>query len=214
MQTEIAAAEKVVRREEDRLLERMEEAETLAAELKAAEAALKTGQAEVMPQPPADGRRARTATERSSTRPPPSARSVAAGVSAGAPWRSSSASRSTARAWRCPKRATASARSATSGCGPQVYNELRRNESVMQCESCSRILYFVAPAARSRDADPTSAPAEPGNVSHRTPPRLPLSPRPDHPDHPSRLVAVRHGTSERRRRASSCTARRRECCRA
>jgi hypothetical protein len=47
---------------------------------------------------------------------------------------------------------------------PQVYNELRRNESVMQCESCSRILYFVAPAvAASAAAEPESAPAEPGN---------------------------------------------------
>jgi predicted nucleic acid-binding Zn-ribbon protein len=44
MQTEITAAETLVRREEDRLLERMEEAELFAAELKAAEAALKSGQ--------------------------------------------------------------------------------------------------------------------------------------------------------------------------
>ena len=29
---------------------------------------------------------------------------------------------------------------------PQVYNELRHNQSVMQCESCSRILFFVPPA--------------------------------------------------------------------
>ena len=47
---------------------------------------------------------------------------------------------------------------------PQVYNELRRNESVMQCESCSRILYFVAPvaAAPASSPEPQSAPAEPG----------------------------------------------------
>ena len=47
MQTEITAAETLVRREEDRLLERMEEAELFAAELKAAEAALKSGQSEL-----------------------------------------------------------------------------------------------------------------------------------------------------------------------
>jgi predicted nucleic acid-binding Zn-ribbon protein len=29
---------------------------------------------------------------------------------------------------------------------PQVYNDVRRNDSVIQCESCSRILYYV-PAA-------------------------------------------------------------------
>ena len=56
MQTEIASAETVVRREEDRLLERMEEGETLAAALKTAEAALKSGEAEVSAEPAGDGR--------------------------------------------------------------------------------------------------------------------------------------------------------------
>jgi hypothetical protein len=48
---------------------------------------------------------------------------------------------------------------------PQVYNELRRNESVMQCESCSRILYFVAPVAPAAAPSPEaqSAPVEPGS---------------------------------------------------
>jgi predicted nucleic acid-binding Zn-ribbon protein len=47
---------------------------------------------------------------------------------------------------------------------PQVYNELRRNESVMQCESCSRILYFLATPVDSSSPTPEtrSAPAEPG----------------------------------------------------
>ena len=26
---------------------------------------------------------------------------------------------------------------------PQVYNEVRRNDSIIQCDSCTRILYFV-----------------------------------------------------------------------
>ena len=33
---------------------------------------------------------------------------------------------------------------------PQVFNEVRRNDGLIQCESCSRILYFVpapSPAA-------------------------------------------------------------------
>ena len=45
---------------------------------------------------------------------------------------------------------------------PQVYNELRRNESVMQCESCSRILYFVANPRHGSAAE--SAPAEPATA--------------------------------------------------
>jgi predicted nucleic acid-binding Zn-ribbon protein len=32
---------------------------------------------------------------------------------------------------------------------PQVFNDVRRNAGIIQCESCSRILYYVptAPAA-------------------------------------------------------------------
>ncbi len=31
---------------------------------------------------------------------------------------------------------------------PQVFNEARRNDSIVQCDSCTRILYFVpAPSA-------------------------------------------------------------------
>jgi len=30
---------------------------------------------------------------------------------------------------------------------PQVFNSVRRNEAIIQCDSCHRILYFVPPAA-------------------------------------------------------------------
>ena len=163
MQNEITAAEEVVRREEDRLLERMEEAETLAAELKAAEAALKTGQTDVVREPPADGRRSnddRAGPGQDQRR----ARAVAASVSAAALALFERVSKhrkglamSEAREGLCTQ--------CHVRLRPQVYNELRRNESVMQCESCSRILYFVAPAvaATAPAAEPESAPAEPGN---------------------------------------------------
>jgi predicted nucleic acid-binding Zn-ribbon protein len=35
---------------------------------------------------------------------------------------------------------------------PQVFNEVRRNDQLIQCESCTRILYFVpapTPATQS-----------------------------------------------------------------
>jgi uncharacterized protein len=35
---------------------------------------------------------------------------------------------------------------------PQIYNEVRRNETILQCDSCQRILYFVAP----QPAQPTA----------------------------------------------------------
>ena len=40
---------------------------------------------------------------------------------------------------------------------PQVFNTVRRNESLLQCESCNRILYFNAAAASTTPADGTGA---------------------------------------------------------
>jgi predicted nucleic acid-binding Zn-ribbon protein len=41
---------------------------------------------------------------------------------------------------------------------PQVFNTVRRNEQIVQCDSCNRILYFV-PAAAAPTADSVSQPA-------------------------------------------------------
>jgi uncharacterized protein len=43
---------------------------------------------------------------------------------------------------------------------PQVFNTVRRNEEIVQCDSCQRILYFAAPAtasAAASDASPQAA---------------------------------------------------------
>ncbi len=32
---------------------------------------------------------------------------------------------------------------------PQMFNEVRRNDGLHQCDSCTRILYYVGPAAGS-----------------------------------------------------------------
>ncbi len=162
MQTEITAAEAVVRREEDRLLERMEEAETLASELKASEAALKSGQADVVrsrQQMDTD----RVTTEQDLEKTNAERAQVAGSVSPGALALFERVSKhrkglamSEAREGLCTQ--------CHVRLRPQVYNELRRNESVMQCESCSRILYFIAPApAAAPSPEPQSAPAEPGS---------------------------------------------------
>ena len=42
---------------------------------------------------------------------------------------------------------------------PQVYNDLRRNDAVMTCENCSRIVYYV---------EPPPAPAEGGEQNAET----------------------------------------------
>jgi uncharacterized protein len=42
---------------------------------------------------------------------------------------------------------------------PQVFNEVRRGDKLMQCESCSRILYVVPPKPASPEAQQTTASA-------------------------------------------------------
>jgi uncharacterized protein len=43
---------------------------------------------------------------------------------------------------------------------PQVFNEVRRNDSIIQCDSCHRILYYVADAGAA-PAQPEPAPPDP-----------------------------------------------------
>jgi uncharacterized protein len=155
MQTEISTAEQSVRQQEDRLLDRMEEAETLAAELKTAEAALKTGQSEVVRERQQldaersadDAELARLTTER--TR-------VAAGVSPQALALFDHVSKH--------RKGVALSQASDGHCTqchvrlrPQVYNDVRRNSGLIQCESCSRILYFVPSVAPASDAEASSA---------------------------------------------------------
>jgi uncharacterized protein len=42
---------------------------------------------------------------------------------------------------------------------PQIYNDLRRGDKLLQCESCTRILYIVPPKPASPEAQQTTASA-------------------------------------------------------
>jgi uncharacterized protein len=145
MQHEIQTAEQVVREHEDRLLDRMEEAEGLAAELKEAEAGLKAGQAEVArerqrleaEQVAAQQSLEKTAAER---------HRIAARVDA--------ATLSLFDQIASHRKGIGLSEARDGLCSqchvrlrPQIFNIVRRNESLNRCESCGRLLYFVAPAA-------------------------------------------------------------------
>ena len=39
---------------------------------------------------------------------------------------------------------------------PQVYQQIRQNNSIIQCDSCQRVLYFVPPKAEATAAAPTA----------------------------------------------------------
>jgi uncharacterized protein len=154
MQHEIATAEQSVRSQEDRLLDRMEEAEILAGELKGAEAALKAEQAEVArekQQLEAERVQLESETERLAD----ARAAIVAKLSPRAIALFDYVARhrkgfalSEAREGHCTQ--------CHVRLRPQVFNEVRRNDSLIQCESCSRILYFVPAAAEGSTSPPSS----------------------------------------------------------
>jgi predicted nucleic acid-binding Zn-ribbon protein len=142
MQTEIGVAEQNVRAQEDRLLERMVETDTLSAELKAAEAALKAEQADVASEKEKLEQEC-TAMEQELQRTTAERKSVSSQLSPAALALFDHVSKhrkgvalSEARDGHCTQ--------CHVRLRPQVFNEVRRNDGLIQCESCSRILYFAA----------------------------------------------------------------------
>jgi predicted nucleic acid-binding Zn-ribbon protein len=141
MQKEMSVAEQEISDHETRMLERMEESDTLAAELKTAEAALKSEQGEIARERQAlDAERESTAGALQQTTDERA--KVAAQVS-----REALAIFDRIAHGR-KGQAMAEARDGLcTVCHvrlrPQVFNEARRNESIIQCDSCTRILYFV-----------------------------------------------------------------------
>jgi predicted nucleic acid-binding Zn-ribbon protein len=147
MQKEMSVAEQEISDLETRMLERMEEADSLAIELKTAQAALSAEQAEITRERQAlESERGtladdlkRLSEERAMT---------AALVSADA--------LALFERLAHNRRGLAMAEARDGLCTvchvrlrPQVFNEARRNAGIVQCDSCTRILYFVpvAPAA-------------------------------------------------------------------
>lgn len=145
MQKEIATAEEAIRSLEDRVLERMEDAENLTRELKAAEAELKTQQAGIAVERQAlDAEAAKLQKTVDET-------SVARGEAATA--LSAEALKLFDYVSRARK-GLAVAEARDGGCTvchvrmrPQMFNEVRRGENLIQCESCMRILYFLPQGA-------------------------------------------------------------------
>ena len=155
MQKEMSVAEHEIGEHETRMLERMEEADALALELKAAEAALKTEQADIS--------RERQALDAERT-------SVAADLERTTSERATVAAQVGREALAIfdrvahGRKGQAMAEARDGLCTvchvrlrPQVFNQARRNDSVIQCDSCTRILYYVpgpAPASGAVGSEP------------------------------------------------------------
>ncbi len=152
MQKEMAVAEREVRSYEDRLIEHMELAETFAGELRTAESALKREQAEVSREQAAldleraqlEQERARLTTAREAVmaKLPADAVALFQRIAHG-------------------RKGVAVAEAREGLCTvchvrlrPQMFNQVRRNDALNQCDSCTRILYFVP--AHAPAADPPS----------------------------------------------------------
>jgi predicted nucleic acid-binding Zn-ribbon protein len=141
MQKEITMAEAEVSSQETRMLECMEEADTLAVELKSAEAALKADKTEVAREiEQLDTERSEV--ERKLQQTLQERQSLAAGISREA--------LTVFERVAHGRKGLAVAEARDGLCTvchvrlrPQVFNEVRRNDSLIQCDSCTRILYFV-----------------------------------------------------------------------
>jgi len=144
MQKEIEAAQKEVRQLEDRILERMIDADEIAAAIKQAESGLEAEQAEV------DAERLKLEGE---------ARALQTDLDKVASRRQALVSEISAPAMATfelliGRRGTAVVEARDGHCTachvrlrPQAFNDLRRNDSLMQCDSCQRILYFKEDSA-------------------------------------------------------------------
>jgi predicted nucleic acid-binding Zn-ribbon protein len=145
MQTEIATAEGLVRSYEDRLLDLMEVSENESADLKAAETAMKSEQAAIAAEHKA-------LESEKATRQAELERWTAerADVVAHISRESLSIFQRVAHG----RKGIAVAEAKDGLCSvchvrlrPQVFNEVRRNDAIIQCDSCTRILYYIPPVA-------------------------------------------------------------------
>jgi predicted nucleic acid-binding Zn-ribbon protein len=141
MQHEIATAEQAIRSLEDRVLERMEEAENLTRDLKSAEAELKTQQAAIAVE--------RTSLDAEASTLQRTMDETSAAREAAAKELSPAALKLFEHVSK-QRKGMAVAEARDGGCTvchvrmrPQMFNEVRRGENLIQCESCLRILYFL-----------------------------------------------------------------------
>jgi predicted nucleic acid-binding Zn-ribbon protein len=146
MQKEMSVAEQEISDFETRMLERMEEADALAIELKAAQAALTSAQAEIT--------RDRAALENERTTVDDDLKRVSEERVRTAALVGSELLALFDRVAH-GRRGVAMAEARDGLCTvchvrlrPQVFNQARRNTDIVQCDSCTRILYYVPiPAA-------------------------------------------------------------------
>jgi predicted nucleic acid-binding Zn-ribbon protein len=144
MQHEIETAQKDLGTVEERVLERMVEADELTAELKAAEAALQAQTTEI------EAAKAELARETAAQEAALARASEArAGVVAEAGEHLVALFEQVARARKGVAICSATRDGLCSHCHvrlrPSMFQQVRQNDQIIQCESCRRVLYWVPP---------------------------------------------------------------------
>jgi predicted nucleic acid-binding Zn-ribbon protein len=162
MQHEIAAAQAEVSRHEDRILERMLELDELGRELKQAESALAKVQGEVTSERAALEEQARL-LEAELSKSASTRAALVAEISPPVVATFDNVARG--------RKGVAVAEAREGHCTlchvrlrPQVFNEIRRNDAIIQCDSCQRILYFAG-STTAPAADASSPPTETAGAS-------------------------------------------------
>lgn len=153
MQHEIETAERELGVAEEKVLERMVEGDAIAADVKAAESALAAKKKEIEAEKSALAREL-TEHEVTLTRALESRDAIVANIES----RLMAIFDQVARVRKGVAICTATRDGLCSVCHvrlrPQVFQLVRQNDSVIQCDSCQRILYYIAPPA---PVDPPAA---------------------------------------------------------
>jgi len=142
-QHEIEFCEKEIRKAEDRILELMGESEPLDKNVKAAELALKAEKAEVEKEK-AQARERTAVDEKASSELKKERAEIVAGVTP-AVYRQYEHVRKARRGIGVAEAADGRCTACQMAMRPQFFQELKRGDNVMACESCLRILYYNPP---------------------------------------------------------------------
>ena len=142
-QHEIEFCEKEIRKHEDRILELMGESEPLEKNVKAAEVALKAEKAQVEAEK--DDARSRTAADQKQLDELRAERAAIVAQVTPAVYKNYERIRKMRAGVAVSEAADGRCVTCHMAIRPQLYQDVKRNEQVMACESCGRILYYNPP---------------------------------------------------------------------
>jgi uncharacterized protein len=144
-QNEIEFCQKEIRKAEDRILELMAESEPLEKNVKAAETALKTEKAQVEAEK--NQARERTAADQKSAAELNRERAAIVAGMSGSVYQRYERARKARKGIGVAEAIDGRCAACNMTIRPQFFQDLKKGDQVMSCESCQRILYYNPPAS-------------------------------------------------------------------